>query len=109
MFSDGDDDIGNNSLTSCSQQEQELLVNQDADNGTSLSIMPHAMTNSTTVDDVSILILDATTPPRPGNEDSLKRPSPPSVSGGRMASNVWGWFTDESEPQKKKCATCKHC
>ena len=88
MFSDGDDDNGNNSLTSpCSQQEQRLV--QDEDDGASFSI-PHAMLTNNTVE--TIPLLDAATSPSPGNEESLKRPSPSSVGGGRMVSNVWGWL-----------------
>ena len=79
---------------------------QDEEDGASFSI-PHAMLTNNTVE--TIPLLDAATSPSPGNEESLKRPSPSSVGGGRMVSNVWGWFTDETEPQKKKSAICKHC
>ena len=52
MFSEGDDDNGNNSLTFCSQQEQRLV--QDEDDGASFSI-PHAMLANNTVETIPLL------------------------------------------------------
>ena len=105
MLSDIDDDSGHNSLTSCSQQQEQLVV-EDEEDCASITI-PHAISKNNTVEDVAIPLLDAANPPRSGNEESLKRPF--AAGGGRIASNVWGWFTNETEPQKMECVTCQQC